>query len=142
MNRIIIGLVCGAMLLSFASAAAGAIKIVKIRYNPPGADNGSNAHLNQEWVTIRNTGNSARSLTGWKLRDSDGHSTFISVNLPAHATLKFHTGSGMDSFPHHRYWGMDNYVWNNDGDTATIRKPNGNVADRCHYSGGGSAVTC
>ena len=62
--------------------------------------------------------------------------------MPAGATLKFHTGSGQDSFPHHRYWGLDNYVWNNDGDTATIKKPNGRIADRCPYSGGGGAVSC
>ena len=45
--------------------AAAAIRFGVIQYDPSGADSGSNAHLNQEWVTIRNTGAKPRRLTGW-----------------------------------------------------------------------------
>ena len=142
LKRIALALVTATVVLFVASPAAAAIKITRIQYNPPGADTGSNAHLNKEWVKIRNTADHSRSLVGWKLRDSDGHLTFINVKLPANTTLTFHTGSGLDSFPHHRYWNFGTYIWSNNGDTAKITKRNGVAADKCHYSGGGRAVRC
>jgi Lamin Tail Domain len=142
LKRMVIALVCATVVLSLASAAAGAIRIIKIQFNPPGPDTGSNAHLNKEWVKIRNTGNHSRSLTGWKLKESDGEWMFINVNLPAQTSLKIHTGSGLDSFPHDRYWGLDDYIWNNDADEAAIKKRNGSLADKCNYFGGGRAVIC
>jgi hypothetical protein len=77
------------------------------------------------------------------VRDKARHVFRIgSLALPAGATVKIHTGSGFDSFPNHLYWGLSNYVWNNDGDKATLKRPNGIVADTCSYSGAGSAVSC
>ena len=143
MKRIIIGLVCGATVLLLATAAAGAIRIDKIYYDSPGADTGSNSSLNKEWIRLKNTGNSVRSLDGWKVRDRAGHVFKLITELPAGKTLKIHTGSGFDSaYPFLTFWGLDNYVWNNDGDKATLKKRNGNVADTCSYSGGGRAVNC
>jgi hypothetical protein len=52
-----------------------------------------------------------------------------------------HTGSG-SSEAQHRYWGQDNYVWNNDGDTGKLKRANGTVADSCSYSGTGSYAFC
>ncbi len=37
-----------------------------------------------------------------------------------------------------RYWGMSNFVWNNDGDKATLVKRSGRIADSCSYAGGES----
>jgi len=56
--------------------------------------------------------------------------------------VKIHTGKGLDSYPHHYYWGLSDYVWDNDGDTATIKNRNGKVVDRCSYtsSSGGTKV--
>ena len=39
-------------------------------------------------------------------------------------------------------WHQDWYVWNNDGDRARLRKPNGTTVDSCSYSGAGSSVGC
>jgi hypothetical protein len=41
-----------------------------------------------------------------------------------------------------RYWRSDGYIWNNDGDRATLKKPGGTVVDRCSYSGAGSFKIC
>jgi hypothetical protein len=51
LKRIIIGLVCGAVLLPLApSTAMGAIKIDRIYFDSPGSDTGSNSSLNAEWI--------------------------------------------------------------------------------------------
>jgi hypothetical protein len=56
-----------------ASTAPAAIKIAKIRFDPAGADTGSNTSLKVEWDHPRNTGNSTRQLSGWRVRDRSGH---------------------------------------------------------------------
>lgn len=35
---------------------------------------------------------------------------------------------------HWLHWDLDNYVWNNDGDRATLKRPNGTIVDRCAYT--------
>jgi hypothetical protein len=141
-KRIVIGLVCAATLFSLAPAATGAIRIDRIYFDSPGADTGSNNSLNNEWIRLKNTGNSARSLTNWTVRDSSGHVyRFGTYRLRADRTVTIHTGNGSNT-SRHRYWRQDNYVWNNDGDRARLKKPNGTTVDSCSYSGAGSSVTC
>jgi Lamin Tail Domain len=94
-----------------------------------GSDTGSNTSLNREWIRLKNTENSGRWLTDWTVRDSSGHVyRFGTYRLGAGKTVLIHTGSGSSS-ARHRYWGQDEYVWNNDGDRARLRKPNGNTVD-------------
>ena len=52
-----------------------------------------------------------------------------------------HTGSGSNT-ARHRYWRSDAYIWNNDGDRATLRNRAGRRVDRRLYRGTGSAVNC
>jgi hypothetical protein len=137
-------LVVAAVAATTAPAASGAIRITKIYYDSPGRDDWSNASLNDEWIRLRNTGESSRQLRDWSIRDAVGHVYwFDSLRLGAGRTVTVHTGDGSDSAAH-RYWGSGNYVWNNTGDTATLRRPNGARADRCSYddSGSASSVTC
>jgi hypothetical protein len=117
------------------AAAAGAIQRGKIYYDSPGSDTGSNSSLNAEWVRIKNTGSSARSLGGWTLRDPANHVyTFASgFKLAAGATVSVHTGGGSNSATH-RYWGEDWYVWNNSGDKAILKNASGTVVDTCTWS--------
>jgi len=56
-----------------AAAAAPAVKISYVKYDSPGSDTGSNYSLNGEYVVIKNTTGTARSLTGWTLRDKTGY---------------------------------------------------------------------
>ena len=123
-----------------AAAAASAhrapspVVISEIFYNSPGPDHGSNQSLNAEWVKLRNRTGHRVSLDGWTLRDTAHHVYhFVGYSLRAHGTVRIHTGSGRDTqwnLFQDRGW----YVWNNDGDTATLRGPAGNVRDRCSYS--------
>lgn len=126
-----------------ANAATGpAVRIVKIQYDSPGPDTRSAASLNAEWVALRNTTARKVSLSGWTLRDAQNHVyAFGPLTVAAGATVTVHTGRGTAG-PAHRYWGSGNYIWNNTGDTATLRDP-GRVVQTCGWrSTGRGTVTC
>jgi hypothetical protein len=130
------------LLLAIPAVASAAVRITKIQYNPPGSDSGSNASLNQEYVVIKNTGTKAVTLTGWSLRDQQRHVyKFGTLKLAAGKSVTIHTGNGTDD-RNDVYWGSAEYVWNNDGDKATLKTRNGHTVDACGYSGGGQSVTC
>ena len=113
--------------------AAYRIQISEIFYNSPGPDHGSNASLNAEWVQLHNTSRSKITLTGWTVRDRAGHVfKFATYTIGAHAYVKIHTGKGKRSQTD-RYWGLSWYVWNNNGDKATLRDNHGNEIDHCAY---------
>ena len=50
-------------------------------------------------------------------------------------------GSGSDT-AHNLYWGQGNYVWNNTGGKATLRKASAKKVGVCKFSGAGSFMTC
>jgi hypothetical protein len=84
-------------------------------------------NLNGEWVEVANQGSSARSLDNWTLEDSGNHTyTFGNFSLNAGASVKVHTGIGVDSTTD-LYWGRSSPVWNNAGDVATLKDADGNV---------------
>ncbi|MQA02793.1 MAG: lamin tail domain-containing protein [Streptosporangiales bacterium] len=124
------------------ASAAGPIKITGVKYDPPGRDTGSNTSLRAEWVRIKNTGNRAVSLSGWRVRDRAGHVyVFGTYRLPAGERVYVHTGRGSDT-AHHKYWDRDWYVWNNTGDTATLKNRSLTVIDRCKWGNGDGFRRC
>jgi hypothetical protein len=128
--------------LSLAPASFGAIRITKIYFDSPGSDTGSNSSLNAEWIRLKNTGSVGKQLQGWRIRDAAGHVyVFGTFKLKAGWTVTVHTGRGSNT-ARHRYWRSDNYIWNNDGDTAKLKNKAGTVVDKCSYSGAGSSVAC
>jgi hypothetical protein len=134
MRSLVAAVLCGLAVLTLTPFASAAIRITKIYYKSPGADSGSNASLNGEWIAVRNTGSRARQLKGWKIRDIEGHIfRFLSFKLPAKTTVKIHSGNGPDTFPRHLYWKLNVYVWDNDTDKATLRNAAGGVVDTCSY---------
>ena len=144
------------MLLVAAAPANAAIRIKKIAFNPAGADSGTNRHLNQEWIIIKNSGDQTRRVDGWKIHDrsrdhsyvlgdtSQGDDVFTDIRLQPGGYIRLRTGQGQDSatasshgdIPTHYdfYWDLDQYVWNNDGDRATLKNRAGDVVDRCAYT--------
>ena len=117
-----------------AQAATSPVVIHEIYYNSPGPDRGSNASLNAEWVQLYNRTGHAVILTHWTLRDTARHVyTFGSYWLKAHGYVKIHTGRGSNG-PANRYWGHSWYIWNNTGDTGTLKNSGGAVQSRCSYS--------
>lgn len=128
---------------STANAAAGpAVRIVKIQYDPPGADTRSAAGLNAEWVALRNVTARKVSLSGWTLRDAQNHGyAFGALTVAAGATVYVRTGKGRNTAAN-RYWGSGNYIWNNTGDTATLRDPRRVVQTCAWRTTGRGTITC
>ncbi|WP_067698406.1 lamin tail domain-containing protein [Actinoplanes awajinensis] len=125
------------------AAAPPAVRFTKIYYNSPGADTRSKASLNAEYAQITNKSARAVSLSGWTVRDASHHVFTLSGTLAAGKTLTVHTGKGVNGRPaRHRYWQSGNYIWNNTGDTATLRTGNGTTVHTCTWGRTGSVTTC
>ncbi len=115
-----------------ANSAAGnstvSLRISDVCFVAPSPER---ANLNGEWVEIENFGSLEIDLSGWSLSDNQGHTYNFPAgfNLRANAKVKVHTGSGTDT-QEDLYWGRSVPVWNNDGDTATLRDSSGNIIDK------------
>lgn len=121
-------------LASSSDAATPAVKISYVYFDSPGSDTGSTASLNTEYVRITNTTSTARSLTGWTLRDKTGYTyTFPTFTLGARATVTVHTGKGTATSAH-RYYNKTWYIWNNTGDTAYLRDSKGATVHTCAWT--------
>lgn len=129
-------------LMAAPADAASAVQIYRVYYNSPGTDNRSNSSLNGEWVQLFNTSTTSRQLKGYRLRDKTGYTyTFGTFTLGGRRSVYVHTGRGTNTSTH-RYWGRSAYVWNNTGDTAYLRYPNGTAADSCSWGSSGSSKYC
>jgi hypothetical protein len=93
---LLIACVATAFSLTAAPAhAAGGLQFRKIQYDSPGSDRGSSASLNAEYVVIKNTASTARSLTGWTVRDAQNYIyTSGKVSLGAGRSHTLNTGEG------------------------------------------------
>ncbi|MFD2080635.1 lamin tail domain-containing protein [Actinopolymorpha cephalotaxi] len=121
--------------------AATAIRFGRIQYDSPGTDNRSNKSLNAEYVVVRNIGTTSVNLRGWTVRDAQRHVyTFGTFTLKHGTSVTLHTGRGTNTASH-RYWGSGAYIWNNTGDTATLRSGSGATQDTCRWTKAGSGAT-
>ena len=128
------------MLLSATPAQAAVKKpldIVKVYYNPPGADHARNSLRNKEYIRVKNTSSSTLTLTGYTIRDSGPWKfTFPKgTKLKKGKTLTIRSGTGKKSSSV-LYWGKASYIWNNTGDTARLYSNKGKVLESCAYKGG------
>lgn len=113
-----------------AAADGGTSLSVSVTADAPGDDH---ENLNEETVTLHNGGETAVDLSGWTVADEAGHEyTFGDVTLDPGASVTLHTGSGTDTATD-VYWGRSSAVWNNDGDTVTVRDPSDAVVVRHSY---------
>ena len=106
-----------------AQAATSPVVINEIYYNSPGRDTGTNTSLNAEWVQLHNR------TRGYGHPDPldparQGRARLRSSGPPVKAGgyVKIHTGRGTNTQTN-RYWGQRWYIWNNNGDGATLRTP-------------------
>ena len=108
---------------------AKAVLISDINFNPLGRD------IRQEYVEIQNGTAGAVGMESWTLRDAKNHVfTFPVFSLPAGAGVKVWTKAGTDDADN-LFWGRRAAVWNNEGDTATLRDENGVDVATYTYSG-------
>jgi lamin tail-like protein len=129
-----------------AAAKAGDVLFTRAQYNSPGADTGSNASLNGEWVRLTNKTKKTINLKGWTVRDRSAHIyTFgTAYNLGAGASVYLRTGKGTNGKPvaSYRFWGKTGYIWNNTGDAATLRSPANKNIDSCSWGAGSGVTAC
>ncbi|MFI1716288.1 lamin tail domain-containing protein [Streptomyces sp. NPDC053513] len=124
----------GLLLLPSQAQAAGSVHLYKIYYDSPGTDNRSNSSLNAEYVQIRNTTGAAVNLRGWTLTDAANHKyTFGNYTLGKGKIVTVRTGRGTNTSAN-VYQNRGAYVWNNDRDTAKLRRSNGTTVDTCSYN--------
>ncbi len=133
------------VLITGTAPAFAALEITRINYNPAGPDTGTRWHINKEAVVITNIGLRSRSLDGWSLHDRRREHVyrFSDLTLGPDEYVRVHSGVGDNGgvtgcnghcFTYYFvHWDLRHYVWNNRGDVATLRRPNGTIADRCGY---------
>jgi len=92
------------------------------------ADGNDRENLNDEYVVLRNSGDTALELSGWTVSDAAGTTYTVpdGYTLAAGETVTLHTGSGADTQTD-LYWGSGSPIWNNGGDTVTVRNSEGDI---------------
>ena len=146
-GRMLVLAALGAIALNAAPQAAGTadaascIKITKIYYDSPGADDGSNGSLNAEWVRLKNICGTSKNLWYFELRDAADNSYYFGspFSLAAGTAVKIHTGSGTNTATN-RYWGKASYVWGNVRDTARLYNASSNLIRTCSYDNAAADV--
>ena len=106
--------------------------ITGVQYDAPGNDH---ENLNGEGVTVANQGESAQPMTGWVLKDESATHRYrfpSGLTLNVDSQVRVYTGCGTDTATE-LYWCNSGAVWNNDGDTAFLLDPNGNIVDQYSY---------
>jgi hypothetical protein len=112
---------------------AGPVRIVEIVARPPDGA----ADVNGETVTLRNDGLATVDITRWSLADASDKNlfTFPSFVLPPGGIAVVHSGRGSPSGPDF-YWGKTTGIWNDAGDTATLRDATGTTIGTYAYGAG------
>ncbi|NTU78230.1 MAG: lamin tail domain-containing protein, partial [Chloroflexales bacterium] len=98
--------------------------------DPPGRD------VDGEYVRLRNDGPAPINLAGWTLSDSQAKHTFTfpRFTLGPRAEVRLWTRSGHNNGAN-LYWGNRTAIWNNEGDSATLKDATGAVVSRYAYDG-------
>lgn len=104
-------------------AGSSPLRVASVHADAAGNDH---ENLGDESVTFRNAGNATLDLTGWTVSDDAGHRYAFpdGFSLVSGATVTLYTGTGTDANDS-LYWGADDAVWNNGGDTVTVTNSTG-----------------
>jgi micrococcal nuclease len=87
-----------------------------------------------EWIEFTNQGDQAVDMSGYTLKDEANHIyEFGGFTLQAGQSARLYSGNGQNTSTR-LYWNLgDQTVWNNDGDTAYLRDPDGSLVDLYTY---------
>ena len=114
-------------------ATNASLVVDRINADAPGDDA---RNLNGEWVVIRNAGRADADLTGWTLRDTSASHRYRFPRgfvLGAGRSVTVFSGCGTDGADRLHWCTTGSAIWNNDGDTAFLLDPNGNIAAQRSY---------
>jgi micrococcal nuclease len=114
-----------------ATDRASPLELVEIHADAEGNDN---ENLDDEYLVFENTGSEPLDVSGWTVSDAAGHTYTIpdGVQLVPGARIRLVTGSGTDT-ESTLYWGETQALWNNGGDTITVRTADGETVLRQSY---------
>ena len=106
--------VVGLTVSGIVPALAGKpVRFVAIQADPPGADDGSNRSLNEEFVVLKNVSDHSASLKYYSVRLGEKDYSFPSdFRLQPGSKVRVHTGKGQDA-RHDLYWGRTKYAYPN-----------------------------
>ncbi|MDG5761782.1 CHRD domain-containing protein [Natronococcus sp. A-GB1] len=112
---------------------------------------GENVEPDDEYVTLQNEGDATIDFTGWTMQDrrdegivdtpggASAYSFPSGFTLEAGAQVQVYTGgSESDNSDDVLYWGIQNEVWSQEGDTVIVEDGNGDVALEESYEGDGT----
>lgn len=105
----------------------GDVVIRDVRFDATGDDT---TNLNDEWVRIRNDGATPVDLSGWIVKDESASHRYEfpdGFTLAPGASVTVRSGCGTDTDADLHWCVTGSAVWNNDGDTAFLLDPSGNV---------------
>jgi hypothetical protein len=134
-----------------ADAATANLQFNLVQYDSPSTrDTSANSSVNGEVVRIYNNSTFVVNLGRYTLRDVQGHIfTFPTHSIGAKRTVYIHTGKGKNGFKTdgrtrdsaRLYMQRGYHIWNNTGDTATLRSATGRVYDTCRWTSRGTGRT-
>lgn len=113
------------------SSGTSRLAIVHIEADAPGDDN---ENPNGEYVILENRGPESLDIGGWQVTDEGGHTYVLpeGTRLAPGARLILYSGRGVDT-GRELYWGSTGAIWNNGGDTVTVRDASETVVVRRSY---------
>ena len=90
------------------------------------AEGNDNENTNDEYIVFENTGDSAIDLNSWSVSDEANHTYYFPDGFVVDAgqQVTLYTGSGEDTETE-LYWGSNSAIWNNGGDTVTVKDETG-----------------
>jgi micrococcal nuclease len=111
-------------------ASAGTGLSVRVVADAPGDDR---ENPNGEYVVLANRAADPLSVGNWTVSDAADHTyTFLpDVTIPAGGSIRLYSGSGTDSAT--EFYRSEGPIWNNGGDTVSVRAENGTVVARESY---------
>jgi competence protein ComEC len=107
------------------TTTGGALALADVHADAEGDDR---ENLNDEYMILENTGSDTLDLSGWTISDAADHTYTIpdGTTIAPGDTLTIHSGSGSDTALD-LYWGSGTPIWNNGGDTVTVRNSQDDV---------------
>ena len=101
-----------------AHESASGLALVEINADAGGNDN---ENLTGEYLVFENQGNETLEMGGWTIEDEAGHRFVVpdGFALDPGDRVVLYTGHGPDS-ERALYWGAEQAIWNNDGDTVFV----------------------
>ncbi len=115
----------------------GPLKITSLHANAPGNDR---LNPNGESIRIANVADGVVNIQGFSVTDRHGHRyAFPPLSLKPGYSVLLLSGRGVNLTDPWKqvvlYWQSDGPIWNNSGDTATLRAPDGSIVDTYEYEG-------